>query len=147
VIHRTLVAFLGSCELAAEFHVELVEVNDEPVGVLGMDSDVWVVPFIGKERGGTSRCARSIVVSKFSEGKEWRPVVLLVVAKYSEVLLESLIESFSLSVSFQMVAQGEVNLHIQHLSEGLEEAGDKLGSAVAGDMRQDSVVGEYVDNE
>jgi hypothetical protein len=69
-----------------------------------MDSDVRVVPFVGKERGGTSRCAQSIVVSKFSEGKEQRPVVLLVVAKYSEVLLESLIELFSLSVSFQMVA-------------------------------------------
>ena len=69
-----------------------------------MDGDVWVVPFVGKERGGTGRCARSIVVSEFSEGKEWRPVVLLVVAKYLEVLFEGLVKSFSLSISFWMVA-------------------------------------------
>jgi len=99
-----------------------------------MDSDVQVVSFVGKERGGTNRCAQSIVVSEFSEGKERRPVVLLVVAKYSEVLLKSLIESFSLSVSFWMVAKGEVNLHIQCLSKGSEEAGDKLGSTVADNM-------------
>ena len=72
--------------------------------MLGMDSNVWVVPFVGKERGGTSRCAQSIVVSKFSEGKEQRPVILLVVAKYSEVLLKGLIESFSQSISFWMIA-------------------------------------------
>ena len=99
-----------------------------------MDSDVWVVSFVGKEGRGTSRCTRSIVVSEFSERKERQPVVLLVVAKYSEVLLKSLVESFSLSISFRVVARGEVNLHIQHLSEGLEEAGDKLGSAVTCNM-------------
>ena len=112
-----------------------------------MDSDVWVVTFVGKEGRGTGRCARSIVVSEFSEGKERRPVVLLVVAKYSEVLLEGLIESFSLSVSFQVIARGEVNLHIQRFSEGAEKAGNKLGSAVTSNMRRDSMFGEYVDNE
>ena len=112
-----------------------------------MDSDVRVVTFVGKERRGTGRCARSIVVSEFSEGKERRPVVLLVIAEYAEVLFEGLVESFSLSISFRMIARGEVNLHIQRLSEGSEEAGDKLGSAVTCNMRWDSVFGEYVDNE
>ena len=115
--------------------------------MLGVDGDVWVVPFVGKERRGTSRCTQSIVVSEFSEGKERRPVVLLVVAKYSEVLLKGLVESFSLSVSFRVIAQGEVNLHIQRFSEGMEKVGDKLGSAVTSNMRRDSVFGEYVDNE
>jgi hypothetical protein len=88
-----------------------------------MYCDVRVVSFVGKERGSASGCTQSIVVSKFSEGKEQRPVVLLVVAEYTEVLFECLIESFSLSISFRMIARGEVNLHVQCLSKGSEEAG------------------------
>jgi hypothetical protein len=112
-----------------------------------MYCDVRVIPFVGKEGRSATGCTWSIVVSKFSEGKERRPVVLLVVAEYSEVLFECLIESFSLSVSFRMIARGEVNLHVQRLSEGSEEAGDKLRFPVASDMRRDSVFGEYMDDE
>jgi hypothetical protein len=112
-----------------------------------MYSDVRVVSFVGKERRSAGGCTQSIVVSEFSEGKERRPVVLLVVAGYTEVLFECLIESFSLSISFRMIARGEVNLHVQCLPKGLEEAGNKLGSAVASNMRWDSVLGEYMDDE
>jgi hypothetical protein len=99
-----------------------------------MYGDVRVVSFVGKEGRSAGGCTRSIVVSKFSEGKEQRPVVLLVVAEYMEVLFKYLIESFSQSVSFRMITRGEVNLHVQCLPKGLEEAGDKLGSAVTSDM-------------
>jgi len=34
VIHGTLVVFLSSCELAVEFHVEFIEVNDELASTL-----------------------------------------------------------------------------------------------------------------
>jgi hypothetical protein len=112
-----------------------------------MYCDVRVVSFVGKEWRSASGCTRSIVVSEFSKGKERRPVVLLVVAEYTEVLLECLIESFSLSISFRMIARGEVNLHVQRLSKGSEEAGNKLGSIVASNMRWDSVLGEYMDDE
>jgi hypothetical protein len=112
-----------------------------------MYCDVWVVSLVGKEGRSASGCTQSIVVSEFSKGKERRPVVLLVVAEYTEVLFECLIESFSLSVSFRMIAQGEVNLHVQRLSEGSEEVGNKLRSAVASDMQRDSVLGEYMDDE
>jgi hypothetical protein len=112
-----------------------------------MYCDVQVVSFVGKERGSASGCTQSIVVSKLPEGKEWRPVVLLVVAEYVEVPFECLIELFSLSISFRMIAQGEVNLHVQCLPEGLEEAGNKLGSMVASNMQWDSVLGEYIDDE
>jgi hypothetical protein len=69
-----------------------------------MYCDVWVISFVGKERRSAGGCTRSIVVSKFSEGKEQRPVVLLVVAEYTEVLFKCLIESFSQSASFRMIA-------------------------------------------
>jgi hypothetical protein len=112
-----------------------------------MYCDVRVIPFVGKEGRSAGGCTWSIVVSEFSKGKERRPVVLLVVAEYAEVLFECLIESFSLSISFRMIARGEVNLHVQHLSEGSEEMGNKLGSAVTSDMRRDSMLGEYMDDE
>jgi hypothetical protein len=115
--------------------------------MLRMYGDVQVVSFVGKERRSASGCTGSIVVSEFSEGKEQRPVVLLVVAEYTEVLFKCLIELFSLSVSFRMIAQGEVNLHVQCLPKGLEEVGNKLGFAVASDMQWDSVLGEYMDDE
>jgi hypothetical protein len=102
--------------------------------MLRMYCDVQMVSFVGKERGSASGCTWSVVVSEFSEGKEWRPVVLLVVAEYMEVLFECLVESFSLSIFFRMIAQGKVNLHVQCLSEGLEEAGNELGSMVTSDM-------------
>jgi hypothetical protein len=85
--------------------------------MLRMYCDVWVVSFVGKERGSAGGCTWSIVVSEFSEGKEQEPVVLLVVAEYMEVLFEYLIESFSLSIPFRMIAQDKVNLNVQHLSE------------------------------
>jgi hypothetical protein len=115
--------------------------------MLRMYGDVWVVSFVGKERRSAGGCTWSIVVSEFSEGKERRPVDLLVVAEYMEVLFECLIESFSLSVFFRMIAQGEVNLHVQCLPKGPEEVGNKLGSVVASNMRQDSVLEEYMDGE
>jgi hypothetical protein len=40
-----------------------------------------------------------------------------------------------------------MTLHVQFLPKGSEEAGNKLGSAVASDMRRDSVLGEYMDDE
>jgi hypothetical protein len=99
-----------------------------------MHCDVQVISFVGKEGRSAGGCTQSIVVSEFSKRKVQRPVVLLVVAEYVEVLFECLIESFSLSISFRVIAQGEVNLHVQRLSEGLEEVGNKLGSTVASDM-------------
>jgi hypothetical protein len=70
--------------------------------MLRMYGDVRVVSFVGKE-GRSDGCTQSIVVSEFSEGKEQRPVVLLVVAEYTEVLFKCLIESFSLSISFRII--------------------------------------------
>ena len=62
-----------------------------------------MVAFIGKEWGYSSGSTRSIVVGKFSKGKELRPVVLLAVAEYSEELLEGLVKMFCLTGSFWVV--------------------------------------------
>jgi hypothetical protein len=115
--------------------------------MLRVDSDVRVIAFVGKEWGCSRRCAWSIVVSEFSEGKERGPVILLVVAENPEVLLEGLIKSFSLTVSFRVITRSEVNLHVQSFSEGSEEVGNKLGAPITSDMGGNSVFGEDVDDE
>ena len=75
-----------------------------------MDSKVRVVTFISEERGDPSSSTRGIIIREFRKRKQRIPVVLLVIAKYPEVLLESLIGPFRLSVTFRMVPGGEVEL-------------------------------------
>jgi len=50
-------------------------------------------------------------------------------------------------ITFGMIIRGEVELHIQGCSDGSEEVGYKLGAMVGGDMRQNTVFGEYVHNK
>jgi len=62
--------------LCVECGVEFVKVNDILMSTLGgeftfrVHRDVGVVAFVGKEWGYSGRGTRSIVVGKFSEGKE-----------------------------------------------------------------------------
>ena len=44
--------------------------------------------------------------------KNLKPVILLVVAEDLEVLFQSLIEAFGLTVTFWVVTRGEMNLHV-----------------------------------
>ena len=67
-----------------------------------------MITFIGKERGDTGSGTRSIIVSEFGKRKQGMPVVLLVIAKYSEVLFQGLVGSFGLSVTFGMITGGKV---------------------------------------
>ena len=81
-----------------------------------MNSDIRVIIFVGKEWGNSHGSCGSMVVSEFTEREETRTVVLLVVAEDLKVLLEGLIESFSLSVAFWVITRSEVNLHVQGLT-------------------------------
>ena len=60
--------------------------------MFGVYCDIWVVSLI----------------SEFCKREELIPVVLLIVAVDSEILFESLIGAFSLTVSFGMVTQSAV---------------------------------------
>ena len=61
----------------------------------------------------SSGSIRGVIISKFGDGEQIWPIVLLVVAVYSEVLLQGLIRLFGLSVAFGMITTGEVELHVQ----------------------------------
>ena len=91
-----------------------------------MDHKVWVIPFVGKEGRHTSSLAWSVIVGEFCQREKHGPVILLVVAVSAEVLLEGLVDPFSLSVSLGVVPRGEVELHIECSTKTAEEVGDEF---------------------
>ena len=78
-----------------------------------MNGKVRVVAFVGEEGRDAGRSARSVVVGKLCKGKEFSPIVLLIVAIDSEILFQRLVSPFGLSVSFGVVTGREVELHVQ----------------------------------
>ena len=67
---------------------------------------------------------------------------MLVVAIDSEVLFQSLISLFSLSITFGMISGSEVKLHVQCSSKGLEEVGYKFHTVIGSDMAWDTMLGK-----
>jgi hypothetical protein len=73
-----------------------------------VDGEIRMIAFVGEERRNSSGSTWSIVVGKLCKRKEISPVVLLIIAINSEILLQRLIGSFHLSVSFRVIARGEM---------------------------------------
>ena len=71
--------------------------------MLGVNSNVWVVALIGIEGHNTGGCTWHIVVCELREWEQAKPIVLLVIAVDSDVLFQSLISSFALSITFRMI--------------------------------------------
>jgi len=65
-----------------------------------------------------------------ASGKSSDQLFLLVVAIDSEVLFQSLISSFGLSITFGMISRCEVKLHVRRGSEGAEKVGYKFHAAI-----------------
>ena len=109
-VSTDLVTFLGFGYLGFEFSVEFVKVHREfsrpgrRQFLLGMDCDIGVVAFVGKEGGDTGGSARCIVVGEFCQRKKSRPVILLIVTIMSQVLFQGLVCTFSLPITLWMVA-------------------------------------------
>jgi len=106
-----------------------------------------MVTFVSEERGNASSGIQSIIVSEFHQQEEFGPIVLLIVAIDSNILFQGLIHSFSLSISFGVITGGKMELHIQSCSERSEEVGYKLGALVGSNVRQNTMLREYVHNE
>ena len=86
-----------------------------------MNSNVQVVALIGIEGCNTSGCTCCVIVCELSEWEQAEPIVLLVIAVDSDVLFQSLISSFGLSITFRMITQGEMKLHVETETERSEE--------------------------
>jgi len=122
LICRTLVLFLRKSDGISEFCMELVEVSDVLVCmsrnkiIFWMDGDGRVIAFVGKERRNSGCSIWSIVISKLGQRKEQTPVILLIVGIHTEILLQGLVDSFGLTITFRVISGGEVQLHIKGLS-------------------------------
>ena len=75
-----------------------------------------MVSFIGKKQGDSHGGIRGIIISKLGDGEQIRRIVLLVVVVYSEVLFQSLIHSFGLSIALGVITGGKVEFHVQGFS-------------------------------
>jgi hypothetical protein len=109
-----LVAFLRFKHLRSEEGVEFVQVSDIGLSggggefTIGVDGEVGVIALIGEERRYAGGSTRRVVIGEFREGKEFRPVVLLVVAVNPKVLLEGLISAFCLTIPLWVITGGEM---------------------------------------
>ena len=72
-----------------------------------------MIAFVTEKGCNTGGRGGSIVVSEFGKGKDFGPVVLLVVAEDSEVLLQNLVKAFGLTIAFRVITRGEMNLYVQ----------------------------------
>jgi len=102
-----------------------------------------MITLIGKEGCNAGSGTRSIVISDSANGGV-RTNYLVVVAIDSEVLFQSLIISFSLSITFRVISGSEVKLHVQRSSEGPEEVRYKFRAAIGSDVARDTVLGKDV---
>lgn len=103
----------------SELRVEFVQVDGKFAStsggevVFGVDGDVRMIALVGEERRDTGGRVRSVVVGELREWEKTGPVVLLVVAVDAEILLQGLVDAFSLSISLRMVTGGEVESHVE----------------------------------
>ena len=68
-----------------------------------MDREVRMVTFVGKEWGDPFSGTWGIVVSEFCKQEQGIPAILLIIAKYPQVLFQGLIGPFGLTVTFRMM--------------------------------------------
>ena len=99
--------------------MKFVQVCDVGLGggggevVIRVDSEVRVIALIGKEGGYASGSTRCIVVGEFRGRKEFRPIVLLVVAVNPKVLLKCLVSMLSLTIPLGVITGDEMQVHAQ----------------------------------
>jgi hypothetical protein len=152
-VSRDLVSFLCSRYGVSEMLMEFIKVGDEVTGTRGsefllqMDGDVQMVTFISEEWRDACSSVRSIVIDELCDQKEVSPIVLLIITVDMEILLQGLIHSFCLSITFGVVTGGEIGLHIECLPKGVEKRRHELRSVIGGNVRWDSVFGEDVEDE
>ena len=75
------------------------------------------------------------------------PVILLIVAEDLEVLFQSLVCTFGLTITFRMITGSVVSSHIKSFTKRVEEAGYEFGATVGGDVFRNTVLGKDVNDK
>src|SRR3981189_3549207 len=91
-----------------------------------MNGNIRMISFICEERRYTCSSVRCIVVGEFRERKQFRPIVLLIVAVDADVLFQGLVGALCLTVGLGMITGSEVKLHVKCCPKGSEEAGNEF---------------------
>src|SRR3981189_292722 len=99
-----------------------------------MNGNIRMISFICEERRYTCSSVRCIVVGEFRERKQFRPIVLLIVAVDSDGLFQGLVGALCLTVGLGMITGSEVKLHVKRCPKGSEKAGNEFRSTVGSDM-------------
>lgn len=71
----------------------------------------------------------------------------MIVTVETEILLKSLVESFSLTIALGVVTRSEVKTHIESCAKRAEEVGDELGATIGGNVFGNTVFREDVDDK
>ena len=99
--------------------MKFIQVRDVGLGrgggevAIGVDGEVGVIALIGEEGGYARGSTRRVVVGEFRERKEFRPIVLLVVAVDPKVLLKCLVGTLGLTIPLGVITGGEMPMHVQ----------------------------------
>ena len=107
--------------------------------MLSMDCDIQMVTPVSEEQQDAGSSTGGVVVQEFCERQEGGPVRLVIVAVHSEVLFKSLVCVLSLTIGLRVIPGGEMQTHIECLTEGMSEMKYKLCTMIRGDMIRNSV--------
>jgi hypothetical protein len=108
--------------LISKVLVKVLEIYRLAVSIFGSNRSegyfkLRVEPLVGEE--GSDLCSRmgSVVVSKFGEGEQVDPVVLLIIDVYSEILFQYLVDPFGLTIGLGVIGCGEVAFDPEEFAE------------------------------
>ena len=152
-VRRNLITLLSFSNRFLDLSMKFIEIRNKLAGPVGSDfliqgrGKVRVVAFVRKERKNAGSVIHSVVVSELGHGEERRPVVLLIGAEDLEDLFEGLVNTLSLSIGFQVVPGGEVEIHVQSFPQGTEEDRHKLRAAVGSNVSRYTMFGEDISNK
>src|SRR5882724_3081244 len=103
-----LVLLEGTRYLVMKIQMELLEICHNLVSSVQHNRfkghfEFRMEALIGEERGNHGRGVRRIIVRKFSQREEIDPIVLLVVDVHTKILLQDLVDPFSLTIRLRVV--------------------------------------------
>jgi hypothetical protein len=98
-----------------------------------------VISLVGVEGGDLRGVVGCIVICEFCEGEQLGPVGLLVVAVHVQILLQCLIDTLGLSVSFWVITGRKAQLHVKSHAKRAGEMGDEFRAVVTSNMTRNAV--------
>ena len=105
-------------------------VDRDPFVVEHFQLASWIEPIVSEERRDLGGSMLSIVIREFREGKYVEPVVLLVVAKGSQILFHDLIDTFRLAVRLRVKGCRLVTFDIPKFVEPRGKVRSELSSSI-----------------